>query len=40
MGQLGEDKQSFAGLPSGFKGYIRINFNDFAFWQSYDPDAE
>lgn len=39
MGQLGEDKQSFAGLPSGFKGYIRINFNDFAFWNDYDPDA-
>ncbi len=32
------DSRYLGGLPSGFKGYIRLNFEDFAYWNSVDLD--
>ncbi len=34
-----ESARYLNGLPSGFKGYIRLNFNDFTFWGNVDLDS-
>ena len=40
MVSIGADMQAFKALPSGFKGYVRLNFNNFDYWSSIDLNSD